>query len=428
MALVYVPERRIRRDFKPDFPVELNLNSRHLRGVSDVVLPELRKTLLRRYDCTVQAGVVNNIVGSPGRGIDLDGASLNGLVVGTADKLFDNLADGVTIFLVRRSKDTTARNSTIFGYNEGETSRILVHGPWSDGSMYWDCGASGVDNRISLPFAKTTNVEKLVFVGNGGKGREIWRDGVRIAKSAQAGAIPAATQTFKLGTAGVVADAYEYSDLEEHYLLGIVKRAWTDDEIIEWSANPYKTILKPRQRRIWVGITSGSFTYTPSGGISFAGSADLNKGKIAAVSGGITFAGSGGVSKDKAFPVSGGIVFSGAAEILKTKAFQPSGSIVFGGSAATSFASNGNFVYTPTGGISFGGSGVYSRSKVFQPSGALALSGSAAVLKTKVVSGGGSITFAGSAAISTNTLSTWTLVSTASSTWTIQPPTTTTWS
>lgn len=252
MALIWVPDRRIRRDFKPDFPLELR-DSRHLVGVSELVLPELRKTLIQGHECVPLSGPVANTVGDGGRGIELDATTLNGLIIGTADVIFGT--GSCTIFIVRRSKDTVARQSTLFGYDNGSNNRILVHGPWSDNNIYFDYG-DATYGRISTSFIKTTNVETLVFVGDsGGKGREIWRNGVLIAKNAADLRPTATTANVKLGTAS---DTAGTSDLEEIYLFGVAQRAWTDDEIIQWSAHPYKTFFKPRQKQIWVGVSTAN--------------------------------------------------------------------------------------------------------------------------------------------------------------------------
>jgi hypothetical protein len=100
-----------------------------------------------------------------------------------------------------------------------------------------------------------------------------------------------------------------------------------------------------------------TYTYSPTGGIQFAGDAPVVKTKIATVSGGVTFAGGGVYNKSKIWLVSGGIVLagdaprnkgkvpvlsggyvlSGTAQIVRTKVAQSSGEVSLSGNAATLF-------------------------------------------------------------------------------------------
>lgn len=82
---------------------------------------------------------------------------------------------------------TSAPNgSTVdgFGYEFGADNRILAHVPYSDGTIYWDFGDATPGSGRVFVAGETFEVGKLdVFVFSAGKlrGREIWRNGVRIA-------------------------------------------------------------------------------------------------------------------------------------------------------------------------------------------------------------------------------------------------------
>jgi hypothetical protein len=121
------------------------------------------------------------------------------------------------------------------------------------------------------------------------------------------------------------------------------------------------------------GIT---YTITPTGGITFAGSPLQIKTNIIEPSGSITFAGS---------PLQ-----------IKTKFQIPAGGITFGGTAPLGF-SNGSttFTITPTGGITFGGAPVLAHGFTTIPNGGIVFGGSPIQIKTKITATSGGVTFGG---------------------------------
>lgn len=154
-------------------------------------------------------------------------------------------ADRCTIAVYRRSKDTTARVSTLFGANSIDSDRTLAHAPYSDGNVYWDYGNPASFGRVSVAFTKSTDWEALVFVAGQTKGREIWRNGVRIASDAAATASRLRTYPnvpFNLGSPGT---AGQGSDDEEVALLVVSPEEWTDGEVAAWSRDPFGTTFAP---------------------------------------------------------------------------------------------------------------------------------------------------------------------------------------
>lgn len=127
---------------------------------------------------------------------------------------------------------------------------------------------------------------------------------------------------------------------------------------------------------------SNTFTYSPSGGLTLAGSAEKARTFSPSASGGLALAGSADLAKVKAYEGSGGLTAGGTALIARTKAAQVSGGAAFGGSAATSFIPVGTneFVYAVSGGLGFAGSAAVSRTKAWTASGGFALAGSAVTL------------------------------------------------
>lgn len=125
------------------------------------------------------------------------------------------------------------------------------------------------------------------------------------------------------------------------------------------------------------GSAGTTYTYTGSGGLTFAGSADR--------------------ATTRAAQIGGGVAFSGAGDRARTKAPQVGGGLTFGG-AATTVPPPRTFTYTPSGGVIFAGASWIARTKVFAASGGIQFGGSAdttppAAVYTYTATGG--IAFAG---------------------------------
>jgi hypothetical protein len=153
--------------------------------------------------------------------------------------------------------------------------------------------------------------------------------------------------------------------------------------------------------------SSTEFIYSPSGGMSLAGNATVEKSKISAVSGGlslsgaatvakgkiitpaggISLAGSATITKEKIGAVSGGLTYAGSAGILKTKVFDPSGGVTFAGTATYSAEIGGatTFTYTPSGGMAFAGAATIAKDKISAVSGGVQFGGHAASSFTSAV-------------------------------------------
>lgn len=93
-----------------------------------------------------------------------------------------------------------------------------------------------------------------------------------------------------------------------------------------------------------IGASGGTtYTITPSGGATFAGSGIGSKGKVILPTGGVALGGSGNSLKSKSILPSGGVAFSGSAPQVRGKILSISGGIVFSG--------NGNAQFIPAGGV-----------------------------------------------------------------------------
>lgn len=245
-----------RRTRQPQQAVGIDKTNPLSRGLVEVFNPLslTNRTELRGYTPSISAGVVTPSVGQLGRNIVLPTGTLDaGLIIAAdGDDLFPSTTDA-TIFVVRRSLDTTARDSSLFGYTASDTDRVSTSAPWSNGILYFDFGGTAAAQRIDVAFAKSTSVDYLVFVAGGGKGREVWRNGIKIAgDTAKNGSRAATAANFRIGSqVSTVA-----SDGEEIYLFGISNRAWSDIEIASWTKNPWQ-IFKPRKRELYVKLAGG---------------------------------------------------------------------------------------------------------------------------------------------------------------------------
>jgi hypothetical protein len=188
-------------------------------------------------------GAFSQVINSAGVGLALPEASGGFSILSDCNRLFPDSAR-TTILVYRQSRDTTNRASSLFGYANG-AKRVQAHAPYSDGIIYWDFESDGVGTgRVSAAFTKSTNPETLAFVAGPRRGREIWRNGVRIANNSNAAVRTTASSTsFNIGKGGVTT-----SDFEDIFALVIAADEWAPEAIQAWSANPWQLFSYPRKR------------------------------------------------------------------------------------------------------------------------------------------------------------------------------------
>lgn len=260
---------------QPQTPVEIDWSNPLVQalGLVDVWIPSnglLTPTLIRKFTPVVSVGNFSQGVNASGRSLRYTTSTAdNGLILANdADELFP-VANTTSIFVIRQSLDTTARTSTLFGYHVGTTGpdRTLAHAPYSDGNIYWDLGDITTSTRISVASGgKTTNKEAYTFIGGPTKGREIWRNGRKLAGDAtKTGARASTTGSFRIGSASNTTT--EASDLEGVNLFIIGSKEWPDWAIKALSDNPWQ-IFKPQARRIWVAAAGGGDATATITGVS----------------------------------------------------------------------------------------------------------------------------------------------------------------
>jgi hypothetical protein len=226
----------------------LDLGNPLMNGFTLVAVPGFSHSYLRNDE--VPGSDTHTFSGSAvlagrahGRALVLNGSTDQMVVCSRPDRVFTNSTD-CTMFVVRRHLDTTNRAAAVFGHHRLNSERVLLHAPFSDGNAYWDYGSNASTHRISVAWGtKQTTLEAIVCVAGGGKGRELWRNGIKLAGDVSKVGTSAAGQLSSVVMGAVAGTA----DLEEVYLAGVVARAWSDAEIAAWSANPWGIFYTPRK-------------------------------------------------------------------------------------------------------------------------------------------------------------------------------------
>lgn len=389
---------------QPPGAVEVDWSNPLTAGLTELVngLSIRNPTLVRGF-LPIAEGLVADGVGRAGRNISLTaGAPMGGLIIASnADALFPD-ENTATIFVVRQSRDTAARASALFGYGgANQHNRVLAHAPWSDGSIYFDFGTlTEGTHRISVIVTKTTAVETLVFIAGGGKGREIWRNGVRIASNTAAtGARPSAQTAFVLG--GL--DVNHPADNDDIYQFGVTARAWSDDEVRLWHSNPSQ-LFKARDSRLYfpVGVAAGvqlegaaTATATATGALTvavrLAGAGLAVATATGALSVSIRLTGAALISAQASAALTvapaGQVALAGAAVVTTSATGALAVAVALTASAAVAAAATGNLTVTAAGFVSLGGMAVAYTTAAGTLSLAIRLTGAATI----AVSAGGNI-------------------------------------
>lgn len=174
------------------------------------------------------------------------------LSLGLADSVVS--LNKITILILRSLNIAGGSSGQQYGYNDG-TTRIGVHCPYSDNVIYWDYANSSTGRCISPAQTWVAGVvDAIALVAGPTKGREIWRNGAKIASSAATDVRSTTTKNFNLGAQDAAAGG---SPLDENvYQVIVINDEISDARIRAWSANPWQ-IFKAPARRMWLsGITN----------------------------------------------------------------------------------------------------------------------------------------------------------------------------
>ncbi len=160
----------------------------------------------------------------------------------------------ITVLMIRRKQDLTLRAGVHFGTGSG-TETCKAFAPYVDGKIYWDFGgASGANRLESGVLSWGTEVDLLGFVA-GANGMAIYRNGVQVASQ---------------GTAVSRTDAGVFSlnatgDLVDINFFAILNAEWLPSQMLEWMANPYAMLLRPRARRSFMTAVPAGYAFTIGG-------------------------------------------------------------------------------------------------------------------------------------------------------------------
>ena len=157
------------------------------------------------------------------------------------------------MFLMQKT-DATNRTSSLFGGAFVSTTILNIHGPYSDGTTYWDFGGNTGNNRVSVGGLNYSRPTALVFSAGAG-GSRIVQDG--IVRASNAAAISRTVHNSNpttIGRAGIAS-----GDLNKFYLIAWWSRDLTAAECIAVSSDPWG-LFAPRT--IWVPVSAGGGTPT----------------------------------------------------------------------------------------------------------------------------------------------------------------------
>lgn len=229
---------------QPQVAVSVGASIKSELALSEVVLPStglLSPTLIRGYTPSIITGPVVQGIAGAGMSIQFTSNTFNCAlqIAADADDVFTS-ATTASIFVLRQSATVSIYGAwtELFGYNTAVSDRVLAHCPGYDGYVYFDFGSTATSNRIRTPstITKSTDVESWCFVAGPTKGREIWRNGVKLAGDvSKTGTRSATSQPLRIG-----AMSTDYSDLESVFLFVVGIAEWSDAQIKSLSANPWQ--------------------------------------------------------------------------------------------------------------------------------------------------------------------------------------------
>ncbi len=193
----------------------------------------------------VENGTAPLTVGAQGIQFSADASNGARIEFTTASEQIFKDAARTTIAMLRRHRDTTARAVQTIGYQQtgASANRVLLSAPYNDGNAYWDFG-NFTTGRLSVAWGtKNTDWHTLVVVAGTSKGREIWRNGVRLASNGNTVSCTPTGRQFCLGSVPFLS----FGDNEDVALCVVSNAEWSDSEILAWSRNPFGRSFAPQQ-------------------------------------------------------------------------------------------------------------------------------------------------------------------------------------
>jgi hypothetical protein len=209
-----------------------------------------------------------------------------------------------------------------------------------------------------------------------------------VVRNLATGAIQTASAAFSptpvAGTTGLASFGYGRATVES--VDGVMAMGFITADAVslatlqDWALDPWGPFrLWDESRVTYAAGGAQSYTYTPSGGITYSGIATTVRTETKPVSGGIALAGTSAQMRGREVTPTGGVSFSGTAAMFRGIVRSITGGLVFSGSAPVSFQSFvQSLTVTPVGGLVITGSAAVVRSCTRAVSGGIALAGTAA--------------------------------------------------
>ena len=176
------------------------------------------------------------------------------------ESLFIPNTGSVTVCLGYEKTDTTLRQSTAFGINEGALgTRMSVYLPWTDGTVYWDYGgATSGTTRLAVGSLTTSGYHAWAFTV-GARGMELWQDGNRVGSNAATPTRTVGTRAFLLGNG---ANSGIGSDLARYYWLFVHRDQLPGAVISRILRDPFGTLMQPIQAKVFsTGTVATAFPW-----------------------------------------------------------------------------------------------------------------------------------------------------------------------
>lgn len=251
---------------QPPFAAALDFGSFFKHGeVTEVICPSMglrygAKT--KKTDYALGSVPPTQRYGQQGLGASFTGASVNSYIELASDADSILSLTTATILILRSLTSTTFASGGQYGFVNAGIDRAHVHLPYLDNTIHFDWGGtSGGAGRLSVAQTWAVGtVDAFALVAGPMKGREIWRNGRRIANNASDTTARLETSApYRVGAAGGIAGLANHEVLYQFALLPI---ELDDGRIRAWSENPWQIFKQVNERMYFdAPAAAGGVTY-----------------------------------------------------------------------------------------------------------------------------------------------------------------------
>ncbi len=250
MGLIYIPEKKIRRNFKPDYPVELNKDSPFCSALLGCIATNSPVNLVTGVPLTAVGARITEQITSHGRGFLF---SRNWyLQTETLPAIGTN---PYTIFWAGVTGANYSALSNNFGALVGDSvnQMALAQGPYGGGVGNL-CGVSNWTTTPSITYAIPANTYTVLALVRTASSFIFYRDGVQIGTVA---ITPYSQPASEMIVGSFIASTSYWAVENTTIMAGRVARGWSAAEAQSFTLNPYQ-LLRPKQRTLIFPLSSGS--------------------------------------------------------------------------------------------------------------------------------------------------------------------------